>query len=325
MRRLSLLFAGPLALILSGCGYVHFGRMPDRVPALGDAKSAEAISNLSTENKILRQELALARREGDTLRLALEKARAGPSSAAPSDLVAKLNETTNELATLRASYARLQATRADGGTQTPSESSTRLRELEEQLAASSRDSTRLQQENAQLRADLDRARLENSGLAERLTTATQRFSQAEGEIALLNTELLALKQARTRAEQASEALRAQLNTVLAQGGSGASTSNLQLARATTAGATPTAELRVTAERIAKQAADAASARAGSEPPLSSKPVRKHRVQPGDTLEKLAARYYGSTDRWRTLYEANLATLGEGQPLQPGMDLVVPEN
>src|SRR5688572_19028729 len=110
-------------LLLPGCGYIHFGRLPAGATATGDATMAEAYSALSTEHKILKQELALARREGDALRATLD--RAGSTTAAPG-LVAQLNETTRELASLRASHAKLQAERT--GTAGPATA------LEEQLA-----------------------------------------------------------------------------------------------------------------------------------------------------------------------------------------------
>jgi nucleoid-associated protein YgaU len=47
------------------------------------------------------------------------------------------------------------------------------------------------------------------------------------------------------------------------------------------------------------------------------------VQAGDTLEKLALRYYGSGELWRPIYEANLALLGGGQPLRVGTEVRLP--
>jgi hypothetical protein len=59
-----------VSIVLTGCGYVHFGRLPSAPQ--GDAALATAYSDLTTEHKILKQELALARKEGDALRIALE-------------------------------------------------------------------------------------------------------------------------------------------------------------------------------------------------------------------------------------------------------------
>ena len=133
-------------------------------------------------------------------------------------------------------------------------------------------------------------------------------------MAQLNAELLAQKQARAQAEQSNTALRAQLSTVVAQASSpGASA--LQGAKAPPAGASPTAELRL---KVAETPPEPAATPAAAAPE-----GRRHTVQTGDTLEKIAERYYGAADRWLTLYQANSHLLGGGQPLQAGMELVVP--
>ncbi|MES2695296.1 MAG: LysM peptidoglycan-binding domain-containing protein [Verrucomicrobiota bacterium] len=296
-------------LLLSGCGLVHFGRLPEAATPMRDAKSTEAFTSLATEHKILKQELALVRREGDTLRVALE--RAGSQSGS-SDVARRLAETSAELATLRASYARLQAERSAGGATTTANAS--MREVEEKLATSLRDYTALQAENTRLRTDLDRARTENASLAQQLTLAAARYGQAQAEVSQLNTELLAQKPARTRSEQVSESLRGQLATIMAQAAA-TGTTPLQLAKAPPAGdSQPTAELRANAERIRQQAVERVNARN----------MRTHVVRSGDTLEKLSQHYLGSPERWRTLYEANASQLSNGQPLRVGMELVIPE-
>lgn len=306
--------APAFALLLSGCGFVHFGRLPEAARPLGEGKTAEALSNLSTENKILKQELTLARREGDTLRRALERT-GGTTASNPvpssSDAVARLNETTAELATLRASYAKLQAERGAG----QPGSTAQLQELEEKLAATLRERTQLQSENAQLRSDVDAARRENATLAEKLQAATRHYDAAQITLAQLNSELVAQKQARSRAEQATDALRTQLSAVVAQAAA-TGVSPLQSAREPSAPASSGVELRTSAERLRQQAAAAAAP--------TSKPTRKHTVQAGDTLEKLAQRYYGAPDRWRSIYDANTAQLSNGQPLRPGTELSIPE-
>jgi LysM repeat protein len=316
-------------LLLSGCGFVHFGRLPQTGggAAGGDAAMAEAYTNLATEHKILKQELALARKEGDALRATIERAGSGSP-----DLVARLEETTRELTTLRASYERLQSSR--GGTPTGAEdpaTRARLAEIEEKLAASLRNYTQLQEENARLRQDVDRVRGENIVLAEQLKTAVARNDQAQTALAQLNTELLAQKEARVRAEQASSAAQAQLVAVMAARTGGAPLSAaretsadaaaaLQAPKAPSSGAA--AELRVNTERLRNNTAAGAPAPEGAG---GAKPPRTHVVEPGDTLEKLALKYYGAPSLWRRIYEANEAVLGNGRPLASGMRLAIPEN
>lgn len=310
-------------MLLGGCGYVHFGRPPASAAVAGDAAMAQAFTDLALEHKILKQELALARKEGEALRRALDRGEASAPTG-ENELTARLNETTRELATLRVSYARLQAERAT----TPNLASVQTGELEAKLAATTADRDQLRSENEKLRGDLARAREENAGLAGRLSESAKQFTQAQEALSQLNAELLAQKQARAQAEQSTVAVRAQLATVLAAGGgaaaapvakdnasasaASASIAGLRMAKAPPADASPTAELRTSAERLA----------AAANPSPAAVP-RTHVVVAGDTLESIAARYYGSAAEWRLLYDANPA-LAAGGVLVAGMQLVVPE-
>jgi nucleoid-associated protein YgaU len=320
MRPIRIVLALAFPVLFAGCGFVHFGRQPAAPAGGGDAALAAAYSNLSTEHKILKQELVLARREGDTLRVALERSGGGANT----DMIARLNETTRELASLRAAHAKLQAERA-AGTAAPSDAP-RLAEIEEKLAASLRNYTTLQDENTRLRAEIDRARSDNVRLAEDLRSAAARTEAAQAALSQLNTELLAQKQARARAEQSAEAMRSQLSAVMAQRGEGGggssalsglresaaqSTAALDLGRpAPTPASPPTAELRTSVDRV-----KTAAAASGGE--------RTHTVQVGDTLEKISRQYYGAPERWRAIYDANRDLLGNGQPLRAGMELKLP--
>jgi len=52
-----------------------------------------------------------------------------------------------------------------------------------------------------------------------------------------------------------------------------------------------------------------------------KPHRVHRVQSGETLDRIAARYYGDSTRWRTLAAAN--AIADPLSLRPGSLITVP--
>jgi nucleoid-associated protein YgaU len=323
MRFLRAVPALAALLACTGCGYIHFGRLPEAAAPVGDDKLATAYTDLRAEHKILQQELALARKEGDALRAALD----GRGGGAGRDLAARLEETTRELATLRASYARLQAERAS----TPGAAAAAAAgALEEKLAATLRDYTQLQEENARLRADVTRTRDENTALAAQLKTAAAQTAQAQSALAQLNLELLAQKEARVRAEQQTAAARAQLAVVLAKSGDAKPTltdaretsatgaeviaAPIRLANAPASDAPPTAELRTKPSRVNQPAAGA-----------GAPPGRKHTVAAGDTLETLAQKYYGDPARWTRLYSANFDQLSGGRPLQAGMVLEIPEN
>lgn len=49
------------------------------------------------------------------------------------------------------------------------------------------------------------------------------------------------------------------------------------------------------------------------------------MQAGDTLSKIAEKFYGDGNRWREIYEANRNVIG-GNPdqIQAGMVLTIPE-
>ncbi len=52
-----------------------------------------------------------------------------------------------------------------------------------------------------------------------------------------------------------------------------------------------------------------------------RPHRVHRVQPGETLDRISARYYGDATRWRMLAQAN--GIEDPLSLRPGSLLSVP--
>ncbi len=330
MRLVRVTFALFAPLFLAGCGYVHFGRLPTAPAAGGDGALATAYSNLSTEHKILKQELALARKEGDTLRIALERTAAGAGNitgTASADLLSRLTESSRELATLRASYAKLQTERSGPVSTGDSRALVAAKaDLEEKLATTLRLHTQLQEDNGRLRTELERTRAENLGLNEQLKSAELQAARAQNTLAQLNTDLINQKEARTRAEQSAEAVRAQLQTVLAHAGgapaeaaratTATAVTSLQIAKAPPADSSPTAELRMNTDRLR-------AATASTNP--AAQPGRVHVVQAGDTLEKLARHYYGGPDRWRTIYDANTTLLSSGQPLRVGMQLQIPAN
>ena len=213
------ILAAVLLPLLAGCSLTHFRRGTSNVELTGEAAPAQAVAELSLERKVLQQELALARKEGDALRTALDH---NPTGGRSPESVARLNETTRELATLRASYAKLSAERAasNAAAKTASDavsaSGAKVSELEEKLATSLRTYTQLQEETAQLRTDLERARHENVALNARFKNVVASNDQAQGTLTQLSAELLEQKEARSRAEQATAAARAELAAGVAQ-------------------------------------------------------------------------------------------------------------
>jgi nucleoid-associated protein YgaU len=52
-----------------------------------------------------------------------------------------------------------------------------------------------------------------------------------------------------------------------------------------------------------------------------RPHRVHRVQPGETLDRISAQHYGDSNRWRTLAMAN--GIEDPLALRPGSLLAIP--
>lgn len=214
-RRIAPVLTLPFALALGGCGYVHVGKLPPPAPAtvIGDEKLMQENSDLKLEKKMLQQELALTRAQGEALRTAIENRAADGDTS--KRLVEKLNETSKELAALRAGYTQLQAER-NRAVASAAESDALRRRLgaaEEQLATSLRGYTELQEEIGRLRTDVARTRDENLALTEQVKVVTAQNEQAQAALAQLNTDLLAQKDARLRAEQDATTLRTELTAV----------------------------------------------------------------------------------------------------------------
>jgi nucleoid-associated protein YgaU len=276
-------------LAVSGCGYVHFGRLTEVTP-MGDNALVQALADLRTEHKIVQQELVLARREGDALRAAIENRAAGGTAPA---IAERLGETTRELAALRASYASLSAERS------PSPATA--------ASAAARESE-LSKELARARTELEQIRSENLALTTRVKEVTAQNEQIQTALSQLNTELLAEKESRARADQNAEVSRAQLQAVVAQHAGAPAT--LGEAR----GGTATAALATNSARVISSAAAA---------PVVG-PARTHVVAAGETIEALAEKYYGSADQWPAIYVANRAVLDDSHAPKPGTELTIPE-
>jgi len=69
---------------------------------------------------------------------------------------------------------------------------------------------------------------------------------------------------------------------------------------------------------------AAGAAAASAAPAPAQ-VKKHIVQKGESLSLIAKHYYGDIHKWKQLYEANKAVIGDNPDrIQIGQELVIPD-
>lgn len=317
--------AGLLLFAVSGCSYVH----------LGPASLKDENSALRSEKELLEQQLALAHKEGATLRAMIETP--APVGATSDDLVTRLNETTKQLAALRLNYERLQNERANSPA-TAGDTNARLRDTEERLATSLRAYTSLQDETAKLRSQMDKVQGENASLSTKVRDLTAQNQQAQAALSNLNVELIAQRESRNRAEQASDSLRSQLSvandriaTLSGARSSSAgeardlSTSSLQTAlNAQTP--VPTARLEADVTQL-RNAAN--PTRPGAIPVQAGQPVpaapagRTHTIGAGDTLAKISRQYYGTESRWADILNANREVLKDERSLVIGRVIKIP--
>jgi chromosome segregation ATPase len=252
LRRIAPFLLAATALVaLNGCGYVRFGKPPATTPAgpLGDEQLLKENASLRTEKKILQQELALTRAQGDALRMAVENRTADGDTS--KRLVEKLNQTTRDLATLRADYAKLQADRASAPAEL-ADLKSKLGSTEDQLAASLKNYTQLQEEIGRIRTDLDQTRAENTALTAQVKVVTAKNEEAQVALAQLNSDLLAQKNLRAAAEQDAATLRTQLSTANTQLSDLARQRTAPAAPAKAIGATESPELRTQLDALRKQ-------------------------------------------------------------------------
>ncbi len=59
------------------------------------------------------------------------------------------------------------------------------------------------------------------------------------------------------------------------------------------------------------------------PALPGQPLATYTVEKGDTLEKISRKFYGTTRRWRRIYEANREVLRNPNRVYPGQKLTIP--
>jgi nucleoid-associated protein YgaU len=52
-------------------------------------------------------------------------------------------------------------------------------------------------------------------------------------------------------------------------------------------------------------------------------LRKHTVQSGETLFRIASQYYGDGSRYMKIFEANTGLLEDPDHIEPGQELTIP--
>ena len=60
------------------------------------------------------------------------------------------------------------------------------------------------------------------------------------------------------------------------------------------------------------------------PAETTRPPRFHLVRPGETLSGISYEYYGSTGKWRKIFEANRGTVEDANTVRSGTKLIIPD-
>ncbi len=223
---------------------------------------------------------------------------AGGTPAEMAKLVDQLNEAARELATLRTANARLRAARERGaGAPAREEAASRADPTEERLAASLRSYGQFRKEIAGLVTELERLKKAQAEAGADTKSAQEQARQARAALTRVEDELRTERRRREEAEAAASQLREQLRTI---------------ARAM-------ADAGLNADKLTAQAEGAGRGNSGG------RSATRYTVRAGDTLEKIADRFYGDSSKWRLIYDANRARLGPDGTLEVGMELQVPRN
>ena len=138
--------------------------------------------------------------------------RPADSGMSASELVAQLNETSRELATLRASNAKLKFERSRPAAARV-ETVVHPEANDEKLTASFPNYSQFKRDLAGFLDETEKLRAENGALNTQLTALTAQVREAQAQLEPLQAEVLAQKDSRERAEQAEQKLREQLRTI----------------------------------------------------------------------------------------------------------------
>ncbi|HUR60153.1 MAG TPA: LysM peptidoglycan-binding domain-containing protein [Opitutaceae bacterium] len=265
------------------------------VAATTEAASSDKTGEQSTSP--LARERSVRQTMSDQLRPVAAPARETRSNETPaqSKLVAQLNDATRELASLRATNAKLRGER---------ESAPRPDPADEKLTANLRSYVQFKQELSGFLADIEKVRTENAEMGAQLKEAAAQLKEAQASVSRIEDELRSEKLARARAESSAAKLREQMRAIAeAVASAGLKLDNVPAAEPSARLETSESRLRAAATRNAAPA--------------------KHVVKEGETLETIAERYYGDAAKWRTISDANRARLRLDGMLDAGTELDIP--
>jgi chromosome segregation ATPase len=300
------------------------------------------------QQEIGRLQKALANIDGERAQLAERLTQANTSSADNARVAAELIEVKSRLKAAEDARAAAESERdslaqklaavpavapapvpAEVAVATPAPEDPELRrqlqETQMKLDAALRTYQLKDEEIDRLQKALANIDGERASLAERIQSATTEASEATARASVNNDATAQLAAVREQLRQAQNQLASfanenmQLkNRLSLGGGSTPAMSGLSAPRRPGAAVAPAAAnaplLRPTTPTVSPGATASA--------PTPEQP-RTHTVMAGDTLTKIAKRYYGDTERWAEILEANRAAIGDPRAISVGTRLRIP--
>ncbi|MBM3873764.1 MAG: LysM peptidoglycan-binding domain-containing protein [Verrucomicrobia bacterium] len=276
------------------------------------AAKSQLLAASDAERETLSQRTAVLSAEVDTLRAQFAAEQKWGAELVRSEQVRKELEAERDLLQKQLS----------AGTSTDAQASAdlvrRAEEAEANLATALRSYTVQSGELDQLRAALVAVEAERASLAARL-------ADTESAKASLGTELVERSAGAAEADRLREQLR---QTQLQAAATALELNQLRIRLAITAPSPSTTLSSPTrpgaADAVALAAPPPEALPAAGAASATDKPAaRSHTVQPGDTLSRIAQRYYGNGRRWNEILAANKALIPDPDRLAIGTTLVIP--
>ena len=278
---------------------------------------ADDVASLRADNKQLSDELASAWKEADRLKSDLAAAQAAASKSA--DEAADLRR---QLDAAKAQAAKPDATApapapADVPAPAPapapapdSDTAKQIADLQDKLALSLRSFSILQDENNQLKASAEKSSADTASLNQQLDAARSSITSLQAQAAA-TSQIEPLRVELRQAEDESNRLALeveQYRTRLAVQSNGPASARPVPTRPSLA--------PVPSAAPAAAAAPAASAAAPAAP-------RTYVVAEGDTLTKIARKFYGNSNRWEDILKANKNVIKDEKSLVVGSSITIP--
>jgi len=196
--------------------------------------------------------------------------------------------------------------------------SPQLADAQDRLATALKSYTMVSDENAQLKAEASKSSATIASLNQELETARSSIASLQARAAAA-TQVEPLRTALRQAQDEAGALaaeNAQIRTQLALAGpapgGGLSPTRPGAPTGMAVEAPPTAAMSATPAQVAKSTAAAIPAA-----------PRTYKVAEGDTLSKIALKFYGSGASWKKILDANRDVVKDERNLYVGVTLKIP--